>query len=221
MPFADSVREEALVRSGRCCCICHQFAGRDAVAHHIVQEADGGSNDILNAIVLCSRCHGEAGHYNPRHPLGTKYQPDELRRHRDDWWAYRAEGYTREARPEGYVEPLASGRDIPIHQRTVGVIWSRRADILERQEIVELEARSLAKDHHENQERVTWTELLQRAPDEFFVYQEWNWRGDYGEAVVHGAPRFDETESPLSLHEVQERFPELAAAAGMPRIRRI
>lgn len=39
-----------------------------------------------NAIVLCPRCHGEAGHYNPRHPLGNKYSPDELKMHRDAWW---------------------------------------------------------------------------------------------------------------------------------------
>jgi hypothetical protein len=62
---------------------------------------------------------------------------------------------------------------------------------------------------------------MQRAERLRRVYQEWNWRGDYGEAVVHGAPRFDEIESPLTLREIQERFPELAAAAGMPRIRRI
>ncbi|HJT77179.1 MAG TPA: hypothetical protein VJ739_08255, partial [Gemmataceae bacterium] len=32
------------------------------------------------------RCHAEAGHYNPHHPLGTKYSPGELRGHRDEWF---------------------------------------------------------------------------------------------------------------------------------------
>lgn len=81
MPFPADIREDALVRSGRHCCVCHQAAGRDVNVHHIVQEADGGPNTLENAIVLCSKCHGEAGHYNPRHPLGTKYSPSELRRH--------------------------------------------------------------------------------------------------------------------------------------------
>jgi hypothetical protein len=54
--------------------------------HHIVPEADGGPNVLENAIALCFTCHAEAGHYNPRHPLGTKYSPEELRKHRDDWW---------------------------------------------------------------------------------------------------------------------------------------
>jgi hypothetical protein len=90
MPFSDQIREEALVRSARRCCVCREV-GRDVVVHHIVQEADGGPNTLENAIPLCGRCHGEAGHYNPRHPIGTKYSPSELKRHRDLWWALVAE----------------------------------------------------------------------------------------------------------------------------------
>jgi hypothetical protein len=110
---------------------------------------------------------------------------------------------------------------MPVHQKKVGILWSHRADIAEKQEIVEFEAWSIARERHEDQERVTWLELLQRGTDEFFVYQEWNWRGDWGEAVVHGAPCFEEPGSPMGLCEIQERFPELAAAAGLPRIRRV
>jgi len=54
--------------------------------HHIVPEADGGSNDIENAISLCARCHTEASHYNPSQPKGSKFRPDELRRFRDELW---------------------------------------------------------------------------------------------------------------------------------------
>jgi hypothetical protein len=85
MPFPKAVREEALVKSHRRCCVCHEFAGRAVNVHHIRQEADGGENTIKNAIVLCLRCHSEAGHFNPRHPIGTKYSPSELIRHRDEW----------------------------------------------------------------------------------------------------------------------------------------
>ena len=87
MPFPTSVRLEVLLRSGRHCCVCHQFAGRTANVHHIVQEALTGANTIENAICLCQRCHTEAGHYNDSHPLGTKYSPQELRMHRDAWWS--------------------------------------------------------------------------------------------------------------------------------------
>lgn len=86
MPFSKPIREESLVRSHRYCCVCHEFSGRDVNVHHIIQESDGGPNTLDNAIVLCLRCHSEAGHYNSRHPLGAKYSPEELRRHRDQWW---------------------------------------------------------------------------------------------------------------------------------------
>jgi hypothetical protein len=86
MPFPPSVREEALVRSGRRCCVCHKFAGRSANVHHIRQEAKGGANTLDNAICLCPTCHEEAGHYNAKHPLGIRYSPRELLRHRDRWW---------------------------------------------------------------------------------------------------------------------------------------
>jgi hypothetical protein len=92
MSFPPSVREDALVKSSRRCCVCREFAGRASNVHHIEQEADGGSNTIENAIVLCLRCHSEAVHYNPRHPVGAKYSPSELVRHRDQLWAAVADG---------------------------------------------------------------------------------------------------------------------------------
>src|ERR1039458_5019371 len=111
MPFSDSVRREALVRSHRRCCVCHEGAGRDVVLHHIIPEADGGPDTVDNAIVLCPYCHSEAGHYNPRHPLGTKYSRKELRRHRDQWWAQCAE------RPEEAFRGPRSRSPLPASQR--------------------------------------------------------------------------------------------------------
>jgi len=86
MPFPNSVREEVLVKAERHCCVCHEFAGRSINVHHIQQEAEGGNNTSANAIVLCLRCHAEAGHFNSKHPLGTKYSPSELIKHRDAWF---------------------------------------------------------------------------------------------------------------------------------------
>jgi hypothetical protein len=88
MPFSPATREEVLVRSRRSCCVCRAFAGRDVDVHHIIPSSEGGSDEIDNAIALCDRCHSEAGHYNPKHPLGIKYSRSELRRHRDQWWAF-------------------------------------------------------------------------------------------------------------------------------------
>lgn len=88
MPFPKDVRDFALVKSHRRCCVCHEFGGRSVNVHHIVQEADGGANTLENAICLCLRCHAEAGHFNARHPMGTKYSPTELKAHRDQWWEH-------------------------------------------------------------------------------------------------------------------------------------
>jgi hypothetical protein len=88
MGFPPSVKEEALVRSRRCCCVCHEFAGLYTNVHHILPRAAGGPDTIENSIVLCLRCHGEAGHYNRKHPIGNKYSPAELKRHRQEWWQW-------------------------------------------------------------------------------------------------------------------------------------
>jgi len=86
MPFDQTIKEEALVRSKRHCCLCHKFGGRNVNVHHIIPEAAGGPNTLNNAIVLCLTCHADVGHYNPQHPLGLKFRPDEIKRHRDMWW---------------------------------------------------------------------------------------------------------------------------------------
>lgn len=86
MGFTRKVRDEVLARSQRRCCVCHHFKGVGVEVHHIKPLADGGENTLQNAIVLCFDCHTAAGHYNSKHPKGTKYSPQELMLHRDDWW---------------------------------------------------------------------------------------------------------------------------------------
>jgi hypothetical protein len=85
MSFSDKLKEEALIASRRTCCLCKEFAGRSTNVHHIQPEADGGPSTLGNAVVLCLRCHGEVGHYNPAHPIGNKYSPTEVASHRDRW----------------------------------------------------------------------------------------------------------------------------------------
>lgn len=56
--------------------------------HHIIQEAEGGADTMDNCIPLCLDCHAEVGSYNPRHPIGKKFSPDELRKHRNLWFDF-------------------------------------------------------------------------------------------------------------------------------------
>ena len=53
--------------------------------HHIQPESTGGLNTYDNGIALCFDCHADAGHYNPKHPRGTKFSPSELRNAKDNW----------------------------------------------------------------------------------------------------------------------------------------
>jgi hypothetical protein len=204
MPFPDVTRLEALTRSKRHCCVCRVFGGRDIVVHHIVQEADGGANTLDNAIALCSRCHSEAGHYNPRHPLGTKYSPEELRRHRDSWWdvcnSQPADG-----------PPFMASRMPGSVRKKVGVIWSQRADIAADHEVVVFDAVLLGSTRLENYALVRFLSLYRRGT-EYGVYEEVNHRGDWAEASMHAW---------MSLEDVQQQFPALAAECGLPRERRL
>jgi hypothetical protein len=100
MSFPPPVKESALVSCARHCCVCHRFRGLKIECHHIVQEADGGENSYENCIPLCFDCHADMRSYDDRHPRGTKYRPDELRNHRDAWYAKIAESGGAIAAPQ-------------------------------------------------------------------------------------------------------------------------
>lgn len=72
---------------------------------HIQPKADGGTDDIDNAIPLCFECHAEIHAYNPKHPRGRKVRPSELRLHKEQWLELCA------ARPEVLVG-AARNRDV-------------------------------------------------------------------------------------------------------------
>lgn len=85
MPFPLSVREEALVKCGRHCCLCHRFVGTKIECHHIEPEADGGDDSLENCSAGPPHGSRSKGAYNPSHPKGTRFRPQELRAHRDKW----------------------------------------------------------------------------------------------------------------------------------------
>lgn len=66
--------------------MCHRPCGTAIQCHHILQRSDGGGDTADNCIPLCLDCHSAVGHYNPKHPIGTKITASELRRHRDNWY---------------------------------------------------------------------------------------------------------------------------------------
>lgn len=86
MSFSSKIKEDALVASGRCCCICHKFCGTKIEVHHIRQVSDNGEDTIDNAIPLCFDCHADMRSHDHKHPKGNKYSESELRQHRDNWY---------------------------------------------------------------------------------------------------------------------------------------
>lgn len=85
MGFPKEVKSRILVDTARHCCVCHRYKGVKVEVHHIRPQSEGGPNTYENAIALCFDCHADAGHYNPKHPKGTKYSPEELKKSKNQW----------------------------------------------------------------------------------------------------------------------------------------
>lgn len=83
MPFSQETRTRALLWCDRHCCLCRKACGPYIEVHHIVPEADDGTEEIDNAIPLCFECHAVVQHYNADHPLGTKFKVAELKARRE------------------------------------------------------------------------------------------------------------------------------------------
>lgn len=74
MPFSEKTKIEVRRRAAFRCCRC-QSIGVDV--HHIVQEKDGGTDDMSNAAPLCQNCHDQFG-ANPE----KRKEITQMR----DWW---------------------------------------------------------------------------------------------------------------------------------------
>jgi hypothetical protein len=85
MAFPRNDASELIAHCHRRCCICHKFCGVKIELDHIVPRAEGGTDDIENAIPVCFDCHAEIHSYNDQHPRGRKFRPDELREHKEQW----------------------------------------------------------------------------------------------------------------------------------------
>lgn len=85
MAFDKNEVAKLLVKCQRRCCICHRFCGVKMELHHVEHKANGGGDEIDNAIPLCFECHAEVNHYNDSHPRGRKFTNEELLGHKKQW----------------------------------------------------------------------------------------------------------------------------------------
>jgi len=88
MGFTQVIKQQVMIDSARHCCVCHRYKGVKMEVHHLTQLANGGGDTYENAIPLCFDCHADAGHFNDRHPRGTKFSVKELIKARDNWYKY-------------------------------------------------------------------------------------------------------------------------------------
>ena len=115
MSFQSKIVEDVLVACGRHCSLCHKFCGIKIETHHIMPKANGWKDSFDNCIPLCFECHAEVGCYNPQHPKGRKFSENELRRHRDNW-------YAKVKKSEWYIVSNSEYRkiDIQLFQKIIG-----------------------------------------------------------------------------------------------------
>lgn len=91
MGFSKEIKEDILVNSARHCCVCRRYRGVKIEIHHIISKEQDGEDSYDNAIPLCFDCHSDAGHYFAKHPNGTKFSPNELKKHKANWFKIVAE----------------------------------------------------------------------------------------------------------------------------------
>ncbi len=110
LSFSKEIREEIFVKSARHCCVCHKPAGLNMEIHHIKPKKQGGDDSFENAIALCFDCHSDAGHYFAGHPKGSKLSPEELRKHKESWFA-QVEKYGIEIPSNEVIELIVENKD--------------------------------------------------------------------------------------------------------------
>ncbi len=83
MAFPEALKLAVKKKAHFCCCLCH---GLGVDVHHIVPQADGGTDDEGNAAPLCPSCHEIYG----ANPQKRKF----IREAREFWYEICAQRYT-------------------------------------------------------------------------------------------------------------------------------
>lgn len=109
--------------------------------------------------------------------------------------------------------------EYPLHAKRVGTTWSTVSNIEEAEELVRFRAREITSYDRYDGGRASTEYLYQLRDGRYMVYIQYNHRGDYGGADLIGGSTWEQDDPPLTLREVQERFPHLAAKARLVPIR--
>lgn len=83
MAFPEAQVAQLLADCKRHCCVCLRWCGSRIHLHHIHPRAEGGRDDIDNAIPVCLDCHAEI---ESRSNMGRHFSQAELREHKRRWF---------------------------------------------------------------------------------------------------------------------------------------
>ncbi len=121
-------------------------------------------------------------------------------------------------RPDLPSQPGAADSTSPtLHEREIGVLWSQRADIPEHRETIRFSGKLVAcVERRESSLTVSELELFARDDGTFLVYTAKIEHADWCEAWLDGDPACT---GALRLSDLHERYPDLATAAGLQRVR--
>lgn len=89
MAISEKNSAAILARCGRHCCICRRYRPLHLQVHHIIEQADGGTDDEDNLIPACISCHADV---HTQTLLTRRFTPAELKLHRDNVYRLVAEG---------------------------------------------------------------------------------------------------------------------------------
>jgi len=79
MAIPNNIVDELMVKCGRRCCICRRFDPLHLHVHHIVEQAEGGTDEIDNLIPVCLTCHSDV-HTHTK--LTRRFTANELKGHK-------------------------------------------------------------------------------------------------------------------------------------------
>ena len=131
-----------------------------------------------------------------------------------------AKDFKIEEKPQSETTP-----DFQLYRKEIGLLWGTPhplyVNIPKYSEFVEFEGKFLAEAEERSNKNCTGYELYLLTNGRFVVYKSCNHNlGDWGTAYLAGVNAWGEIDPPLTLVDIQDRFPLLSRAAGLTRIRR-
>lgn len=89
MAVSPSRTATVLAKCARHCCICRRFRPLHLQVHHIVEQHEGGTDNLDNLIAICVSCHTDV-HTDTQ--LTRRFTNRELKLHRDSVYQLVADG---------------------------------------------------------------------------------------------------------------------------------